>query len=494
MKTSYLSRRILALILTFALALSFIGYAADTTAEPTTEPTLTEAAVEQKDFDKFKEIYDLYNQYYYQDKSSEDMLLDTIKKLMEENPELYRQLVDALMASGDKYSHYLDPEEVEALETQKIYGGVGVTVAIQDAGLAITEITPESPAENAGILVGDVIVSIDGHPVKNLTIETVAEFARGDVGTKVNYTVLRPSTGELLSFDMVREELTTVTVTYELKDDYAICRINDFSGLLTFFEFYDFLEAIDEAGIDNVIFDVRGNPGGDLAVVLDMLNYLIPGEGKPITTIIPRDESKSVTYSTTGRGREMGKMVILVDGRTASAAELFAVVLQEYQLATVIGTATYGKAIGQTYFTLDDGTIAAITTLQATSPTGRKYNELGVTPNVYLVNSETPRVLPACDSLNFDNYTLARIGTESTATLALEQRLVLLGFLKNADTLFDGETADALSVFQGRAGLAATGEFDRNTLIALTDTVNYLKTITVKNDDQLAAAVAMMEE
>ena len=490
MKTSHLRRRILALILTFALALSFVGYAADTTAEP----TLAETTGEQTDFDKFKEIYDLYNEYYYQDKSSEDMLLDTIKQLMEENPDLYRQLVDALMASGDKYSHYLDPEEVEALETQKIYGGVGVTVAIQDAGLTVTEITPESPAENAGILVGDVIVSIDGHPVKNLTIETISEFARGEVGTKVNYTVLRPSTGELLSFDMVREELTSVTVTYELKDDYAICRINDFSGLLTFFEFYDFLDAIDEAGIDNVIFDVRGNPGGDLTVVLDMLNYLIPGEGKPITTIIPRDESKSVTYSTTGRGREMGKMVILVDGHTASAAELFAVVLQEYQLATVIGTTTYGKAIGQTYFTLDDGSIAAITTLQATTPTGRKYNELGVTPNVYLANSETPRVLPACEPLNFDNFADARIETESTTNLALEQRLVLLGFLKEADTLFDGETADALSVFQSRAGLDATGEFDRNTLIALTDTVNYLKTITVKNDDQLAAAVAMMEE
>jgi carboxyl-terminal processing protease len=490
MKTSRLGTRILALILTLTFAFSLVGYAADTAPEP----TLVETTGERRDFDKFKEIYDLYNEYYYVDKASEDMLLDTIKKLMEENPDLYRQFVDALMASGDKYSHYLDPEEVEALETQKIYGGIGVTVAIQAAGLTVTEVSPESPADLAGILQGDVIVSIDGHPVKNLTIDTVGELAHGEVGTKVTYNVLRPATGELLSFEMVREELTTVTVSYELKDDYAICRINDFSGLLTFFEFYDFLEAIQEAGIDDVIFDLRNNPGGDLTVVLDMLNYLIPGEGKPITTIIPRDESKSVTYSTTGRGIKMGKMAILVDGHTASAAELFAVVLQEYQLATVIGTATYGKAIGQTYFTLDDGTIAAITTLQATTPTGRKYNELGVTPNVLLQNSETPRVLPACDPLNFDNFTSAKIGTESSATLALEQRLVLLGFLKEADTLFDGETADALTVFQSRAGLTVSGEFDRDTLISLTDTINYLKTITVKNDDQLAAAVAMMEE
>ncbi|HWQ50339.1 MAG TPA: S41 family peptidase [Terriglobales bacterium] len=488
MKTAYLSKRTWALILALALVFSLVGYAEDA-AEPATAAT-----GEQRDFAKFKEIFDLYNEYYYLDKAPEDMLLDAIKLLMEEDPALYRELVDALMSSGDKYSHYLDPEEVAALDAEKIYGGIGVTVAIQNAGLAVTELTPGSPAETAGILVGDVIVSIDGHPVKNLTIDTVAEFARGEVGTKVVYNVLRPATGELLSFEMVREELTVVTVTYELKEDYAICRINDFSGLLTFFEFYDFLETINEAGIDNVVFDLRSNPGGDLAVVLDMLNYLIPGEGKPITTVIPRDETKSVTYSTTGRGREMGKMVILVDGHTASAAELFAVVLQEYQLATVIGTATYGKAIGQTYFTLDDGTIAAITTLQATTPTGRKYNELGVAPDVYLVNSETPRVLPACDPLNFENFTLARIGAESAATRALEQRLVLLGFLKEADTLFDEDTAYALSVFQTRAGLAVTGMFDRETLIALTDTVNYLKTITVKNDDQLAAAVAMMEE
>ena len=492
MKKIRISARILATVLALIIALPFAAFAEDATIGLISAPVAGPA--EQQDYAKFMEIYDLYRKYYYIDKAPEEMLLDAIEGLMEQNPELYRQIVDALLSSGDPYSHYMDLETVHEEETYKIYGGVGVTVAVVVEGLSITEVTPQSPADEAGIKVGDIATAIDGRALKNLTLDVISEFARGEVGTAVAYSVLRPSTGEVLSFEMIRSELMLVTVVYELHDTYAVCRINDFSGFLTVLEFISFLGVLEDTGIKNIIFDVRDNPGGELLVTLDMLNFLIPGDDRPLTTIIPRDETQSVTYYTTGRGKELGKIAILVNGHTASAAELFAVALQEYQLAKVIGTATFGKAIGQTQFILDDGTNAVITTLQATSPAGRKYHEKGVAPDIFVTNTSSDRILPACEVLNFDNFASAYIGADSVATLALEQRLVILGLLNTADTVFDADTAAALSVFQRRVGIEETGTFTSETLIGLTDMINLLKTIKITNDDQMATAVAMMEE
>ncbi len=483
--------KLLSLVMALAIALSLTATAAEATPEVASEQA--ELAVEQRDYEKFEEIYEIYRDNFFEDKEVQDILLDTIKGVMEQDPEMFEVFVDALLSSGDRFSKYLDPQEVYDLENQKSFGGVGITVNETPAGIAITEVTPDSPADIAGLMVDDVLVTVNGNIVSNLSVNVVVDMARGEVGTAVEYGILRPSTGELLSFSLVREPITTVTVTYEIYDDYAVCDINDFSGMLTFIEFYRFMGALEEAGVDNVIFDVRGNPGGDLGVVLDILNLLLPTEDLTITTVLPRDEENKVEYKSTGRGTQLDKVVVLVDGYSASAAELFAVVLQEHDIAEIIGTGTFGKAIGQTYFELSDGTIAVITTIQVTSPSGRKYHDVGVAPDIYMQNSTTPRVLPAMMPLNDRNYTEIYMGSASDAVLALEQRLVYLGLMSKADALFDEATAGAIAVYQTRSGLADTGEFDLATLISLTDTINHIKTIPTENDDQFAAAVEIME-
>ncbi len=460
---------------------------------------LTAFADEVRDYTKFEQVYDLYKQYYYVDKEEEAILLDTMKKLLETNPELFQEVMNALMKSGDPYSRYASPEKAQAEQTAKQYGGVGMTVQQQEDGrILLVELNPGGAAERAGLQIGDQITAIDGVNVLNLTVEAAVEIGRGEVDTEVTYSVYRASTGEILSFTMTREQLSTVTVTYEFETDaqtgvtYAYCRINDFTGMLTYIEFLEFIKDLQANKVDRILFDLRDNPGGDLNIVLDLINFLIPGEGHVITTVVPRDEAQTQEFLTTGRGIETERMVILVNENTASAAELFAIALQEYKIATLVGKKTYGKAIGQQYFDLEDGSEAIITAIQVTSPKGVKYNGVGVTPDHEVENTEVPRELPAFIPFSHDNYTQAVQGADNEVVNALEQRLVLLGVMREADSVFDEDTAQALRIYQKNMGLEQTGLLDLTTFQSITDLVNVVKTVRYLHDDQLDKAVELI--
>ena len=461
--------------------------------------TLPALADEVRDYSKFEEVYELYKEYFYVEKDEEAILLDTLKTLLENDPELFGQVMDALMKSGDPYSRYSPPETVQAEQTAKQYGGVGMTVQPQDDGrILVVELNPGGAAETAGIQIGDQITAIDGVSVLNLTPEAAVELGRGEVGTNVTYSMYRASTGEMLSFTMVREQLTTVTVSYEFITDeqsgetYAYCRINDFLGMLTYVEFVQFIKDLQNNGVDRILFDIRNNPGGDLNIVLDLINYLIPGEGHLITTVVPRDESQTQEVVTTGRGIETECMVILIDETTASAAELFAIALQEYDIAELVGKKTYGKAIGQQYFELEDGSEAIITAIQVTSPKGVKYNGVGVTPDYEVDNTEVPRELPDFIVFSHANYQQAVFWADNEVVEALEQRLVLLGVMREADSVFDQDTAQALAIYQKNMGLEQTGELDLLTFQSITDLVNAVKNVRYVHDDQLDKAVELI--
>ena len=138
--------------------------------------TLPALADEVRDYSKFEEVYELYKEYFYVEKDEEAILLDTLKTLLENDPELFGQVMDALMKSGDPYSRYSPPETVQAEQTAKQYGGVGMTVQPQDDGrILVVELNPGGAAETAGIQIGDQITAIDGVSVLNLTPEAAVE-------------------------------------------------------------------------------------------------------------------------------------------------------------------------------------------------------------------------------------------------------------------------------------------------------------------------------
>ena len=457
------------------------------------------AAEEIRDYSKFETVYDLYKEYYYLDKEGESILLDSFRTLLTSHPELFDEVMDSLMKSGDRFSRYLPPAAVQAQETAKLFGGVGMSVQqLEDGRIVVVELTPGSAAGSAGIKIGDQIVAIDDRSVLNLTVSAVVEIGRGEIGDEVTYTMFRSETGELLSFTMVREAVSTVTVSYEIETDkssgvaYALCRINDFTGLQTYFEFVQFLHELEDFQVDRIVFDVRDNPGGDLDIVLDILNYLIPGEGKPLAKAIPRDESQAVEYLTTGRGIETGRIVVLVNQNTASAAELFSIALQDYGIAKIVGTQTYGKAVGQQYFDLEDGSEAVISAIQVASPLGKRYHEIGVIPDFEVKNTQTPRELPQFSVFSHGNYQQAVVGADNEVVYALEQRLVLLKLLISADTFFDKDTAQALLLYQNRMGLEPTGTLDLLTFQSITDLINVVKTVQIEHDNQMDKAVELI--
>ncbi len=461
-----------------------------------TGSSASQSAASATSYEKFEALLEVFVENHIAGRDTERVLKETIKELLEKDPELFLELMDAMTSSGDEYSRYLTNEMWTELNTYKQYGGIGVTVAVVDSRVLVTEVMAGSAADEAGVKKGDCFVTVDGTDVSNLTLEAVTELVRGDVGKPVTLGLLRPSEGKTYQFTITRRELTSQTVYVQVLDDGAgYIRIVDFNGIGTYFEMVDAVTELEAEGVTNVIYDVRNNPGGDLLVVLNMIDYLVSQKDALICTLIGRDPAtQKQEYRTTGKGTSFKNSVVLVNGNTISAAELFAVALQELGVATVVGTTTYGKAVGQTYFEVADGSALAVTTFEILSPKGEHYNTLGVRPNITVENPLLPVQLPKMEFFNHGNYTQAVSGSVNKVVLALEQRLVTMGYLMTADETFSSDTEQALRLYQKNAGLTVTGKLDLKTFQSISDTINVLKTYKTEQDDQLAAARKYLAE
>lgn len=474
---------------------------------PVSEPSAGEQREEEPlpedlSFDKFMAIYELYNEVYYTERDREQALLDALRLILESDPELFPTVANAFLQGGDRYSRYLSPERAEEEDNSKVYGGIGVTIDNTDGRLLIREFNSmDCAAQVAGMMVGDQITAIDGASILNLSMDAVAALARGDIGTEVTYSIYRASTGELLEFTMVREKMILQTVLYDFDEFtnaagetevFAICRINDFEGFLTYLEFVEFKNICLEMNVRRILFDLRDNPGGDFDVTLELINWMIPEEGKRIVSILPRDEEQAEVFETSGRGMETDRVVILVNENTASAAELFTIALQEHGVATVVGQQTFGKAVGQQVYDLTDGSRALITTIQIESPNGERYNGVGVLPDEVVKNTETQRPMPGFLPFHHDNYQQAVPGADNEVVEALEQRLMVLGMMTYADRSFGEETAQALRLYQRSMGLEETGALDLLTFQSITDLVNLVKNVKTYHDDQYDRALALI--
>ena len=281
---------------------------------------------------------------------------------------------------GDPYSKYMTAEEYEAynLKESGQSVGIGVTVERNEDGLPrIIEVSEGSPAEEAGIQTGDVIVAVDGELVKDLGYDTAIDNVRGESGTRVEVTVERGSVE--VSFEIRRRAFNLKTVSYEMLDDQiGYIRVKNFreNTVDQFDEALDFLTA---SGAEGIIFDMRGNGGGLLESLEKMLDPLLP-EGVIATASYQDGTSETIVYSDAS---EMDlPMIVLVDDGTASAAELFSAALRDFGKAELVGTTTYGKGVMQSTRQMDDG--GALTLTVATYQTVRSdcYQGVGLTPDI----------------------------------------------------------------------------------------------------------------
>ena len=319
-------------------------------------------------YDRFSEIIDMINSKYLRDYKSDELWTAAYKA--------------AVRSLGDAYSDYYTAEEYSAMldSSKGDFVGIGVHACYDEdtGGVYIFRVMPDSPAQEAGILDGDVIVEAAGTRANADNYYDIIDLIRGKEGTKAEIKVLRG--GEELEFSVTRRSVPSENVLFsDLGSGVAYVRILSFSDMTVASLFEKTVNDALNSGFDKFIFDVRNNGGGYLDQVLEMLDILLP-EG-PIINIVDKNGNTETKYSDAECIK--AEMVVLCNGSTASAAELFTAALRDYGLATIIGEQTFGKGTMQTTYRLtDEGDAIKLSTDYYNPPSNVSYDGVGITPDI----------------------------------------------------------------------------------------------------------------
>lgn len=352
------------LILVLAFAVAILGSAIVTMQLTRREQTPVEA--------KTAEI-GAYLDRFFIDDYDEEKLADAAASAMVE-------------ATGDRWSYYLTAEEKSSYDEQmrNAYVGIGVTITAQKelGGMRIEAVTADGPAEEAGLLAGDIITEVEGEKTLDLGMTGTRTKVRGEEGTFVTLTILRGE--ESFPVSVERRSIQTPVATYEMLDgQIGYIKIANFDTRCA----EETNAAMDELIAQDakaLIFDVRNNGGGyknELVKVLDKIlpeGILFQSEDYQGSKQIDRSDADCIDLP----------MAVLVNQDSYSAAEFFAAAIQEYDWGTVVGTKTVGKGNFQTAFTLSDGSMLNLSIGKYYTPQGRSLTDTGITPDVEIALSD----------------------------------------------------------------------------------------------------------
>lgn len=304
---------------------------------------------------------------------------------------LYKGYIDGL---GDPYSVYYDEEETKDMmeSFSGEYSGIGaVLTQDRDTGVVtIVQVYPGSPAEEAGIRADDILYRVADEDITGLDLTAVVSRIKGDEGTEVGLTLLRGDTAEEVVVTAVRRKIEVMTVSHEMKEGgIGYIRITEFDKV-TSEQYQTALEDLESQGLNGLVVDLRSNPGGNLDVVVEILDLMLP-EG---TVVSMEEKSGEKTVHTSDEGHQFQKpLAVLMNGNSASAAEIYAAAIQDYDAGEIVGTQSYGKGVVQQIFDLKDGSSVKLTIAEYFPPSGRSINGIGITPDVeveYEPDEENP--------------------------------------------------------------------------------------------------------
>ena len=301
------------------------------------------------------------------------------------NEERVRGAIKGLVSAyKDPYTVFLPPEDASKFEEDISgnFSGVGMEVGIHEGVVAVIAPLPDSPAEKAGILAGDLIIRIDGATTEGMSIDEAVDLIRGEEGTTVTLTILREGSAELKEIAIVRATINIPTIDTELKDGAFVIRLYSFNALAEA-EMQRALREYVESGTKKLVLDLRGNPGGYLQGAVSIASYFLD-TGKVVVRENFGDGSDEQLYRSTGktlRNFAPEKMVVLVDGGSASASEILAGALQEHGVATLIGAQTFGKGSVQELVRLGRGSSLKVTVARWLTPNGTSISDGGLTPD-----------------------------------------------------------------------------------------------------------------
>ena len=318
---------------------------------------------------------------------------------------------DAMVeALGDRWSYYIPASQYDDYQAQKknSYVGVGITISLAEQGYLIEQVAEGGPAEEAGLLAGDILVAVDGTRVAGMTTDQGKELVQGKSGTKVELTVLRE--GQEKSFTVKRGTIKTPVATAKLLEgNIGLVTIKNFNTNCAK-ETIAAIESLLDQGATALIFDVRNNGGGYANEMNKVLDYLLP-EGQLFKTV--DYTGKEEATKSDAKCLEV-PMAVLVNGGSYSAAEFFAAALREYDWATVVGQQTSGKGYFQVVYQLSDGSAVGLSIGKYVTPKGVSLEGVGITPDhvvevdqktasdIYagkLDPMEDPQILAAIDAL-----------------------------------------------------------------------------------------------
>lgn len=296
-----------------------------------------------------------------------------------------------IVGAEDLFGGYYSKDEFASIMNDVGGSGVGIGVYVkadsETGNICILHVMKDGPSAEAGLLAKDIVTHVDGKSVVEVGYDTALDLIKGEENTTVKLTVLRG--GKSLDITVTRRNYEVETVVYnkhQTENGVGVIRIMDFNGA-TAAQFMAAIEtAINKDKCTSLVFDLRDNPGGLLTAVVEMLDFMLP-EGVIVSQRYA--DGEKIEYKSDAAGAEFEalygtdiKMAVLVNGGTASAAELFTCALKDYGKAIVVGEQTFGKGCGQNVIPLGDGTGLAITTFMYDPPKSENYNGVGIEPTV----------------------------------------------------------------------------------------------------------------
>lgn len=292
-----------------------------------------------------------------------------------DNDKITEAGVRAMLKELDPHSTYTDPKETKALleQMQGSFSGIGIQFNIVSDTLYVIQTTKNGPSERAGIMAGDKIVAVNDTAIAGVKMERadIMSRLRGMKGTRVKVDVVRRGIGRVMEFNLVRDDISTETVdaAYMIDKENGYIRISSF-GAKTHKEFVAKLDSLRARGMKNLVLDLEGNGGGYLTAAVEIANEFL--EKSSLVVYTEGRANPRYNYNAIGGGRFLkGNIAVIVDETSASAAEILAGAIQDWDRGVVVGRRSFGKGLVQRPFQMPDGSMIRLTIARYYTPTGR---------------------------------------------------------------------------------------------------------------------------
>ncbi|RIW39014.1 PDZ domain-containing protein [Bacillus salacetis] len=421
---------------------------------------------------KVEVAYDLIADKYVEEVDKGDLVEGAIQGMLE--------------TLGDPYSVYMDAKTASQFNDSlgSSFEGIGAEVTVMDGKLLIVAPFKNSPAEKAGLRPNDQILKVDGENITGLDLYEATLKIRGEKGSSVELEIMREGLSDSIKVSVKRDEIPLETVHSDVKNEngkhYGVIEVSSFSEN-TSKDFKKQLAELEKQELAGLVIDVRGNPGGLLSSVNEMLAELVTEE-KPYVQVQERN-GDTLKYFSENKEKKPYPITVLVDEGSASASEILAGALKEAGGYPLIGTKTFGKGTVQQPYPMGDGSNIKLTMFKWLTPKGNWIHKKGIQPDIMVKQPAYFYSHP----LETEKPLEAEMNNEQVANA--QQMLEGLGYSPGrTDGYYNKKTEAAVRSFQQKHDLGTTGKIDSETAAKLQEEI-YIAVKDEKNDVQLKAAL-----